>query len=129
MIDKASCRVRLIQRPVLKTSPYLLWSASTSFLYFSRIGCLGLLSFFTMTLGSALFSKRLETEDLGSAPNILFIKSVNIIICLILIQILGFKRVRMIKTLFGKRTKNNALRFVCPSAFSKYLIRTCFIED
>ena len=35
-------------------------------------------------------SKRLETESLGSAPNILLIKSVNIKICLVLIQILEF---------------------------------------
>ena len=36
-------------------------------------------------------SKRLETESLGSAPNILLIKSVNIKICLVLIQILEFE--------------------------------------
>ena len=35
-------------------------------------------------------SKRLETESLGSAPNILLIKSVNIKICLVLIQILAY---------------------------------------
>lgn len=50
--------------------------AVMSFLYFSGIGLL--LSFVTLTLGSA-FSKRSGVEDLRSAPNILFIKSVNIL--------------------------------------------------
>jgi hypothetical protein len=67
--------------------------------YFSGIGLV--LSFVTITLGTASFSKRLETDNLGSAPNILFIKSVNIKTRFIF-QILGSEAVKMAKTQFGE---------------------------
>lgn len=94
-----------MQNPVLKASPYLLWSNATSFLYFSGIdlGDVLLLPFFTMTLGAALFSKRLETEGLRSAPNILFIKSVNIMITLFMFQILGNEAARIAFLRLGQK--------------------------
>ena len=99
-----------MESPVCEDSlPYLSSKAEMSFRYFS------VLSFLTVTLGAASFSKRLEVVERLSAPNILAINSVNMAIHVSLIS-----SIRIWAGENGKIAilgKNNALSYILGALF------------